>query len=544
MYYEFIAIFLTPVIAFLLFIKFNDKNLKPVDNIATYGGLTLLTNILISFLLHIIRGYNSFKFTTPFFIKYSMTAIAVSSFLVMFYLKIVKNFKKIINKIDIKKLLTSIVLIILIIFSIISIKKYTSNIILYNLENTIKIKNTDKLIVFDFDTLGQQLPSSKGEGKIDVITKISTGNDEVKTYATIEVQGSSTQFWPKKNWSLKLYKDKARAKELYLRVGDSIASNKWILKADWIDPSMYRNGVSYLLWDQITESRDSSFMEVKQGKLINENAKGSPFYFTGLLNVNEQHYGITTLILGHDINNFNIDKNNKDHLYFEFDARGGYTPTKTYEKFSKDGIGTWIDSYFPKDNNLNLNQITKIDEFGKFLNSPLSEAKQNYNKYFDKENMIDMLLYIEFIYDNDGIAQDLEIVTYDLNKFYFLPWDKDTTFGLSWSGDGLLEDSEKSLLINYKNEDSSQKPWYKTYHVYTKETEERYKDLRDKGIFSAENIERLIDSIDSKLTEELRDKDKKRWPERPSVDELNKLQMLNWVQNRIEVLDKHFNYSK
>ena len=100
------------------------------------------------------------------------------------------------------------------------------------------------------------------------------------------------------------------------------------------------------------------------------------------------------------------------------------------------------------------------------------------------------------------------------------------------------------LVIDYANEDPSQKPWYKTYHIYTKETEERYKDLRDKGVFSAENIEKLINSIDSKLTDELRDKDKERWPERPSVGELNKLQMLNWVQNRIEMLDQHFNYSK
>ncbi len=77
--------------------------------------------------------------------------------------------------------------------------------------------------------------------------------------------------------------------------------------------------------------------------------------------------------------------------------------------------------------------------------------------------MIDMLLFIEVLSDWDGVAQDLEIVSYDLEKWYFLPWDKDATFGMSWDGSGLISGISERTLIDYRAENPAQKPWLKTY---------------------------------------------------------------------------------
>lgn len=158
--------------------------------------------------------------------------------------------------------------------------------------------------------------------------------------------------------------------------------------------------------------------------------------------------------------------------------------------------------------------------------------------------MIDMLLFYEFIYDWDAVAQDIEVVTYDLEKFYFLPWDKDTTFGLYYDGSRLGDAYNKSLLIirSEYNLDKSKLPWIKTYFSFTKDIEERYKELRDLDVFSSNNIERLINKIDQKFTPEIRQEELKRWPDRPSVDELTKDQMIKWVNIRLEVLDEALNY--
>lgn len=124
------------------------------------------------------------------------------------------------------------------------------------------------LLEIGVDTLGQALPSSKSEGALPVCMNISVDGKSVGAYGTIAVQGSSTAGWPKKNWSLKLYSDKARKQKILLKVGNSIASDTWVAKAEWIDPTQLRNPLSYRLWGQMTSARSTS------PKLEVQNSKG------------------------------------------------------------------------------------------------------------------------------------------------------------------------------------------------------------------------------------------------------------------------------
>lgn len=409
-------------------------------------------------------------------------------------------------------------------------------------DQIIHIKTSDDLIVFDIDTLENELPAAKDDGSIDVEFNLGTNKNTIHVYGTIKVQGSSTAYWPKKNWSIKLYSDKKHENELLLKIGDSIESNKWILKADWIDPSMYRNAISYRLWDDIVDSRSDTFLEVASSSIEIDGAKGSPYIFQGLVNINDEHYGLTNILLGHDQKNFNIDKDD-NHLYFEFDARGGYTSTKTWEKFLAEGIDEWIDFYNIENDEINDKQIASIDAFGEFVNSDLDNFEKNYDKYLDKRNIIDMILFYEFIHDWDAVAQDLEIVTYDLEKFYFLPWDKDTTFGLTWDESGIVDKfGEELLILDREFGNETKVLWVNTNLLYSNEIKDRYFELRNKEVFSLTNIENHIDKIDRLFTEELRQKELDRWTKRPSVDELTRNQILEWVEARIKILDEYFEY--
>lgn len=177
--------------------------------------------------------------------------------------------------------------------------------------NVYSFPNPKEIITFDIDTLDNKLE----DVELNTIITINVDNKLLTAYGIIKVQGSSTAHWQKKNWSLKLFKDEAREEELRIKIGDSVFSNKWILKADWIDPTMLRNGVSYTLWDDIVSSREDDFLEVNNSSISVLGAKGSPRYYTGVTNINGEHYGIATVLLGHDVNNFNIDKDNDSHLY-------------------------------------------------------------------------------------------------------------------------------------------------------------------------------------------------------------------------------------
>lgn len=137
------------------------------------------------------------------------------------------------------------------------------------------------------------------------------------------------------------------------------------------------------------------------------------------------------------------------------------------------------------------------------------------------------------------------MVTYDLETWYFLPWDKDITFGLRWDLTGLVENSENTLVLSYEKMKLHQMIWYKTYHAFTDEVEARYKALRETGVFTGENLDRMAQEITGKITDEMRELEYLRWVDdgRPSVEEATHEQLVAWFTQKINTMDKQFNYS-
>ncbi len=424
-----------------------------------------------------------------------------------------------------------------------------------NGSGTVKMPQPKSLVIIDIDTYGYALPDSKDAGALDCTIRIKVDGKEKKIPGKIKVQGSSTAKWPKKNWTISIFKDRKRTKNRDLKIGDSLASDKWIAKAEWIDPSLLRNGLSYRLWADIVASRTGEPKNETEKALADGPGSSSNKFFKGAMGfpatypaqvvVNGEHYGLAMLTLGHDSRNFNIDKGNPKHLYMEFDARGGDVDTKTWEKFSGDGIGEWIEGYWPESEEMSSEQKLAIAALGDFINSPLEKFKVNFDRYLDRDNMIDMLLFLEAIFDYDAVAQDIEIFTHNLEKWYMLPWDKDTTFGMDWNMRGIIRDSEKQLLIKYDGEDPEQMPWYKTYICFKDQVEERYASLRDLGVFTKENLESLIDDIWDKIPGEVWTAELKKWEvhDRLPVDQVGKAQILDWFEKRLEMLDEHFGYN-
>lgn len=420
-------------------------------------------------------------------------------------------------------------------------------------DNVVVFPEPNGLTEVSIDTLGNDLPDSKDDGDLPVILKFSAGGATLNTYGEIKVQGSSTAKWPKKNWSLKFYADEERTERLRLKIGDSVESDKWIAKAEWVDPTILRNALSFRLWEAMVQSRKSfPQYEVDNAWVGQDNmtdgvqtgAQGFPKTHPIHVKVNDEHYGISMLLLGHDPRNFNIDKSNPNHIYMEFDLRGGESEKKGWEKFSSEGVGGWIDGYYPQNDDFNEEQLVAVDALGDLFNGSQSEFEENFENHLDKTNMIDMLLFLEAIYDYDAVAQDIEFVTYDLEKWYLLPWDKDTTFGADWNARGIRQESATELLIDYDSEHENQKPWFKTYQAFTPEVEARYAQLRNENIFSVNGLYQLTGDITKHIPKEVWEAERNRWEDedRPSLDETSTSQIILWFEERLDVLDKQFNY--
>lgn len=415
--------------------------------------------------------------------------------------------------------------------------------------NTLVFPEPKQLIEVKIDTLGKALPGTKSEGDLPVIARIQVDDQQFNTYATIKIQGTSTQSWPKKNWTIKLYQDEERKKDIYLKIGDSLPTNKWVAKADWIDPSLLRNILAYNLWGQIVDSRTTfPKNEVEQLNAENFGGRGYPLTYPTRIAINDQFYGLAVLLDAHDPKNFNIDKTNPQHLFMDFDARRMGDNSKDWANFSfknEDGSLRCLENYLSKEGDFNEQQTEAIVRLGEFINSPLTEFKQDFHKHLDLQNIIDMLIMIEAIADWDAVAQDLEIVSYDLEKWYFLPWDKDTAFSMGWKGDNLMEEYNGKIVVSDTSKPKEQIAfWLKVYQAFPEEIEARYAKLRQQEILSVVNLKEQAKVVYEKIPAKAWKQEDQKWQEQKGLSRqeggLN--QILDWYEDRLKVLDQHFKY--
>ena len=80
-------------------------------------------------------------------------------------------------------------------------------------------------------------------------------NEHFKGYVDIKCQGNSSMAYPKKNYTIKMFKDEARSTKLKKDFKGWGKQSKFCLKANYIDHSHARNIISAKLWGQVVKSR-------------------------------------------------------------------------------------------------------------------------------------------------------------------------------------------------------------------------------------------------------------------------------------------------
>jgi hypothetical protein len=113
-----------------------------------------------------------------------------------------------------------------------------------------------------------------------------------------------------------------------------------------------------------------------------------------------------------------------------------------------------------------------------------SKTKETFEKYFLPKPFIDYQLLSQMIYNSDGFNKNWIWVTYDGVHWTPTAYDLDSIFGAHWQGTCV---DPKSATI-----DLSAWNGLSIDTLYKTEIEERYKELRDKNIFSVDNIVGLL----------------------------------------------------
>lgn len=113
-----------------------------------------------------------------------------------------------------------------------------------------------------------------------------------------------------------------------------------------------------------------------------------------------------------------------------------------------------------------------------------SKTKETFEKYFLPKPFIDYQLLSQMIYNFDGFNKNWIWVTYDGVHWTPTAYDLDSIFGAHWQG----------TCVDPKSATKDLSAWngLSIDTLYKTEIGERYKELRDKNIFSVDNIVGLL----------------------------------------------------
>ena len=125
--------------------------------------------------------------------------------------------------------------------------------------------------------------------------------------------------------------------------------------------------------------------------------------------------------------------------------------------------------------------ITRLSEAYTALNS--SKTRKTFEEYFLVAPFIDYWLVSQVLYNLDGFVKNWIWCTWDGVLWTPTIYDVDSIFGAHWNGTYVVPDSDKT----FGN-------WNVLYldSLYDTEIKARYKELRDKGIFTVDNILGLL----------------------------------------------------
>ena len=139
--------------------------------------------------------------------------------------------------------------------------------------------------------------------------------------------------------------------------------------------------------------------------------------------------------------------------------------------------------------------------------------KKVYEKYFDKENMIDYMILSDLVKNADGFSKNWQWFTYDGKKWWVGLYDCDMSFGGDWEGYRITD-----VLTEHLNSSTSLPNGF-VVKYYSDELTKRYKYLADIGIASSSNIFSLLKEWCMRIGTNFFKEEYKKWADSPCISD-------------------------
>lgn len=275
------------------------------------------------------------------------------------------------------------------------------------------------------------IPDTKNEmsAELTYISKTETFH----SYITIKCQGTSSLFYPKKNFTVKLYEDETHSTKLTKNFRGWGNQNKFCLKANWIDISHARNVVSARIWADIVKSRDD--YDSLPEELRNSPNQGAVDGFPVRVFCNGVYWGRYTWNIPKDGWMSNMDSNSNNHCIL----CGENYESGCFRALANIDREDWTDELHDTPPENIITSWNNAIDF--VMNSTDDEFKANIENYFNLSSLIDYYLFSYAICHLDGLGKNQLFFTYDGIHWIASAYDLDSTFGLYWDGASFVSET-------------------------------------------------------------------------------------------------------
>ena len=318
---------------------------------------------------------------------------------------------------------------------------------------------------------------------------------DVSGYAEIKAQGNSSMSYPKKNQTVKMFKDAACSQKMKIDFKGWGKQNKHCYKANWIDISHARNVVSARLWGDIVKSR-SNYSQLPELYRTSPNQgaiDGFPVkvYAAGI------YQGRYTLNIPKDKWTFNMDDKLDSHCVL---CGEGYNSGC----FRSVSMAEWTDEIHDTCPQSIETRWTEVIDF--VMNSTDDDFKTNLGDYFYIDSLIDYHLFGLASCGIDAYGKNQLYATYDGQKWIACMYDMDSTWGLYWNGSKFVAtDYGRTDYEDMINGRPGNLLFMRLEKLFWLELQTRWAELKS-GVLSIENIinrfERFTDITPSDLVVE------------------------------------------
>ena len=369
--------------------------------------------------------------------------------------------------------------------------------------------------------------------EVAIQTEFSGAGIEFSNWAALKYQGHSSIVYDKKNFTIKFYQDETHSQADKYTFYDWNKESKYILKANYVDPSKCRNLVCADLWSEICMCRDGT-KHIK--KLFNYGAiDGMPV----AVYLNDSYIGLYDMVLHKDDDLYDLDKDQLDALMIINQCTMDEALFKAPAVFSDESnwelefCGTEDQTWAKEQLNNTIDFICTASDEDFSNNKVLKE-------YFNIDSAVDYMLTMYAFGLTNSYAKNLVLLSYGGDPWIFSMFDMEDAFGLYQNGTGVYDASYMlpSCTDGVWDSGTGSILWDRLLANYQSRITARYTQLRQ-SIFTVDYILGKVQAQLDKIPVEFFEADLSLYPDMPRLENTTQ-QISHYLIQRFALLDQLF----